>query len=278
MRPYALLYTSTGPAARPRRPGDARRRLGVAVAVALVFAALVANGSIAGSAAEVVHTVIGPASLQLRARGREGFDERLLPAVGRLPGVKQAAPLLEQTRRSRAARPRVAVDLAGTDVSLAILDGLAHTLPLATLQPGGIALTRTTRRANSGVAYRPRDQPRLAEPARQARPAAGRSGPRRGRGRRALSGVRRVMPLTSLQQLAGLPGRSRASWSRPSQATRPGARRASRILATGGSRSRPPTRISRCCARRCARATRPARSSPRSRGCWASCSRSTRCC
>ena len=45
--------------------------VGVAVAVALVFAIIVADVSIAGSAGEVVHTVIGPANLQLRARGSE---------------------------------------------------------------------------------------------------------------------------------------------------------------------------------------------------------------
>ena len=53
-----------------------------------------------------MHAVIGPATLQLRARGADGFDERLLARVERLPGVKQAAPLLEQTatrRRRRAA-------------------------------------------------------------------------------------------------------------------------------------------------------------------------------
>ena len=43
--------------------------LGVAIAVALLFAVTVADGSIASSATEVVHAVIGPANLQLRARG-----------------------------------------------------------------------------------------------------------------------------------------------------------------------------------------------------------------
>ena len=46
--------------------------VGVAVAVALVFAVLIANRSIGSSAGEVVHALIGPASLQLRARDADG--------------------------------------------------------------------------------------------------------------------------------------------------------------------------------------------------------------
>ncbi len=60
--------------------------LGVAVAVALVSATLIANSSVAGSAAEVVHTVVGPANLQVRSQGPEGFDEALLPRIEHLPG------------------------------------------------------------------------------------------------------------------------------------------------------------------------------------------------
>jgi hypothetical protein len=110
--------------------------IGIAIAVALVFAATVAQSSIAGSSGEVVRAVTGPASLQLRARSGEGFDERLLVRVERLPGVKQAAPLLEQTATLRAPNGRsVTIDLAGTDTSLAVLDGLGETLPLAALRP-----------------------------------------------------------------------------------------------------------------------------------------------
>jgi putative ABC transport system permease protein len=144
MRPYALLYIY-----RTRLRVHAAQELlagvGVMVAVALVFATLVANGSIAGSAAQVVHTVVGPANLQLQARGPDGFDERLLANVERLPGVKQAAPLLEQDARICHGHTRcVAVNLAGTDLGLALLDELAHTLPISTLEPGGIALSKTT--------------------------------------------------------------------------------------------------------------------------------------
>jgi putative ABC transport system permease protein len=122
--------------------------IGIAVAVALVFAASVAESSITGSAGEVVHAVVGRASLQLRARGNEGFDERMLPRVERLAGVKQAAPLLEANATVLAANGRrVTVDVAGAVTSLAVLDGLARTLPIATLSPGAIGLSRATAQA-----------------------------------------------------------------------------------------------------------------------------------
>jgi putative ABC transport system permease protein len=128
--------------------------LGVAIAVALVLATTIASRSIAGSASEVVHAVVGPASLQIRARGPDGFDEGLLKRVEHLPGVEQAAPLLEATATIRSARgasgeegKSVKVDLAGADTSLVVLDGLAHRLPIATLAPGGLGLSTTTARA-----------------------------------------------------------------------------------------------------------------------------------
>jgi len=108
---------------------------GVAVAVALLFAVTVADGSIEGSAREVVHAVIGPASLQLRARSAEGFSERgILARVEKLPGVSQAAPLLEQTASVRGpGGHRSTVQIAGADLSLGLLDGLARDADISEL-------------------------------------------------------------------------------------------------------------------------------------------------
>jgi putative ABC transport system permease protein len=119
--------------------------LGVAIAVALLFAVTVADGSIAGSASEVVHAVIGPANLQLRARGDDGFDEGVLARVEALPGVKQAAPLLEQTANVIGPNGhRATVQIAGAELSLGLLDGLAHTIPLAAFSSNGIGLSDHT--------------------------------------------------------------------------------------------------------------------------------------
>lgn len=122
--------------------------VGVAVAVALVFAVSVASGSLASSAGDVVHAVIGPAGLQLHARGPEGIAERELARVEQLPGVAQAAPLLEQSASIVGPTGRrVTVTVAGTGVSLARLDGLAETLPIGALSSSGIGVSKTTAEA-----------------------------------------------------------------------------------------------------------------------------------
>jgi len=119
--------------------------LGVAIAVALLFAVTIADGSIAGSASQVVHAVIGPANLQLRARGSDGFDEGVLARVEALPGVEQAAPLLEQTANVTGPNGhRATVQIAGAELSLGLLDGLAHTIPLAAFSSNGIGLSDHT--------------------------------------------------------------------------------------------------------------------------------------
>lgn len=119
--------------------------IGVAVAVALVFATIVAAGSVSGSSAQAVRTVIGPATLQLHARSGEGISGALLPAAQRLPGVQAAGSLLEAPATLRAPSGRTAtVDLAGAGTSLVFLDGLAHTIPNATLSAQGIGLSSRT--------------------------------------------------------------------------------------------------------------------------------------
>ena len=222
MGPYALAYLYRN-RLRVHAAQELLAGLGVAVAVALVSATLIANGSIAGSAGEVVHRVIGPANLQVRARGPEGFSESLLARVERLAGVRQAAPLLEATATLVGpSGRRVAVYLAGADLGLATLDGLAHTIPRQSLSDDGISLSAATATAlglpssagrSEGEApltllLRGRAYPRKIS-AVLGREAAG-----------ALAGARiAVIPLADLQRLAGQQGRI----SRILIATRPGA-------------------------------------------------------
>jgi putative ABC transport system permease protein len=184
--------------------------IGVAVAVALVFAVTVANSSITNSASNVVRAVIGPANLQLHARGPDGFDEHLLARVEHLPGVEQAAPLLEQTATVVAPNGRRAtVDVAGTDIGLALLDGLAHTLPLGALSPGGIGLSQTSANELELGSFRPR-----AKPIKVSMQLRGRTVPLKVSAilghetAGALAQARvAVMPLARLQRYAGLPHR-----------------------------------------------------------------------
>ena len=183
--------------------------LGIASSVALVFATLVASGSVAGSSAQLVHEVTGPATLQLRARGADGFGESMLGRVERLPGVKQAAPLLEQTATIEAADGRrLTVSLAGADTALTVLDGLAHTLPRETLASGAIGLSQASAQAlgiptsagssdDSVTLLLRGEAPRLRISDVL---GAGTIGP--------LSGANvAVMPLEDLQRLASLQGR-----------------------------------------------------------------------
>jgi putative ABC transport system permease protein len=221
MRPYALAYLYRN-RLRVHAAQELLAGLGVAVAVALVSATLIANGSIAGSAGEVVHKVIGPANLQVRAQGPEGFSESLLPRVERLPGVQQAAPLLEETATLVGpSGQRVAVYLAGADLSLATLDGLAHTIPRQSLSADGISLSTATATALKLPAKATgEDEPRLSLLLR------GRAYPRKisailgKEAAGALAGARiAVVPLSDLQTLTGQPG----SISRILIETKPGA-------------------------------------------------------
>ena len=142
LRPYALAYLY-GRRLRIHRVQELLAGIGVAIAVALLSAAMIANDSIEGSAAQVVHTVIGPANLELRAREVDGLNERLLGEIQHMPGVAQAVPLLEQTATIFGPTGRVTVDLAGADVRLGQFNGLARTLPAAAFSSGGIGLTQT---------------------------------------------------------------------------------------------------------------------------------------
>lgn len=184
--------------------------LGVAVAVALVFAVTVANGSITGSAVEVVRAVAGPANLQLQARSADGFDEHALARVEHLPGVKKAAPLLERTATIVGPRHRILVDIAGADVSLALLDGLVHTLPVAALSPKGIGLSKASADALGIPAFKGSTSG-THRVVVELRGAANPLNVTAVLGREtfgALSQARTaVMPLARLQQLTGLRGR-----------------------------------------------------------------------
>jgi putative ABC transport system permease protein len=182
--------------------------VGVAVAVALVFAVIVANSSITSSASNAVRAVVGPADLQLHARGPDGFDERLLARVEALPGVEQAAPLLEQTATVVAPNgAHTALNVAGANIGLALMDGLAHTLPLGALSPGGIGLSQASASALHLTAYnptRPLDV-RLELRGRSSRLKVSAVLGHETAGALAEAQVA-VMPLTQLQRLADLQG------------------------------------------------------------------------
>jgi putative ABC transport system permease protein len=181
--------------------------VGVAVAVALVLAAGVAQSSITGATRQVVRAVIGPANLELRARGPRsaGFPESMLSKVEHLPGVAQAAPLLERSIRIVGPGGHSAsVYVAGTDVSLAVLNGLGRTLPLDALGPGVIGLSSASASA-LGVSKANQTVTLLIGGVRKTMRVSALLG---GEEIGALSGaVVGVMPLASMQTLLDEPGR-----------------------------------------------------------------------
>jgi putative ABC transport system permease protein len=208
MRPYALLYLYRK-WLRIHTAQELLAGLGIAIAVALVFATLVAAGSIAGSASELVHAAAGSANLQIRARDTDGLDEGLLARVEHLPGVEQSAPLLEQTATIIAPNGhRLTVEVIGTNISLAILTGLAHTLPITALSPRGIGLSKASANALGIASYARTGRGKVSLSLRGATSRLSVSavlGPETfGVLSRALVAV---MPLRRLQHLAGLDGR-----------------------------------------------------------------------
>jgi putative ABC transport system permease protein len=70
--------------------------IGIAVGVALVFGVLVANGSVTGSAGDLVSGLVGSARLQVAARSEQGVNERITEAIAKQPGVQRAAAILRE--------------------------------------------------------------------------------------------------------------------------------------------------------------------------------------
>ncbi len=148
MRLSGLLYFY-GRRLRTRPVQELLAGTGIAIGVALVFAVQVANSSITDASSAIVRGIAGSASLQLRSRDAEGFDERLLGRVQRLRGVSQAAPILDQNASLVGPRGRrVAIDLASAAPSLLALKGsITHSISQHALSTPGVILPSATARA-----------------------------------------------------------------------------------------------------------------------------------
>jgi putative ABC transport system permease protein len=97
--------------------------LGVAAGVALLFTVQIASTSITGSFEQIVHGVAGHATLEVDARGPEGFDEHVEEEVAQTAGVRAAAPLLEARIVAVGPTGSAALTLIGADERLTALDG-----------------------------------------------------------------------------------------------------------------------------------------------------------
>lgn len=190
--------------------------LGIAIGVALAFAVLVANSSVVSSADEMIDGVTGAANLQVVARDGQGFDESAVTRVRAVPGVNHAAPALE--RRAVLVGPtgtEAPINVISVDPSLAQLSGRLT----RSFLPGGLGLRPGAMMIPSTVAERLGIPNPAADAAAQALPSV--TVNVRGRVERVtvaavlgddtigpLTAAKvGVMPLASLQRLAGLEGR-----------------------------------------------------------------------
>ena len=115
---------------------------GIAVGVALLFASQVANTSLAGSVTNLMNGLVGQSRLQVIARDQDGFSERLLTKIERLPGVEVAAPVLERSVNLVGRHGAETVDLIGVNVRFIQLKGslLTGTLPTQLSGQNGLAV------------------------------------------------------------------------------------------------------------------------------------------
>jgi putative ABC transport system permease protein len=147
MRFSALLYFY-GRRLRTHPVQEVLAGLGIAIGVALVFAVQVANSSITTGSSQIVHSIVGSANLQLRARSSAGFGESIISSVRALPGVEQVAPVLDLNATVKGPSGRaVGVQLVSASLTLASLDGLAHNIPLESLLPSAVMLPSATAHA-----------------------------------------------------------------------------------------------------------------------------------
>lgn len=96
---------------------------GIAIGVALLFAASVANTSLIGSVTQLQEGLVGQARLQLVARSPHGFSDGLLAEVQDLPGVRAAAPVLESYATVIGPKGERPIELIGADPRFARLGG-----------------------------------------------------------------------------------------------------------------------------------------------------------
>jgi putative ABC transport system permease protein len=97
--------------------------VGIAVGVALLYAASVANTSLTSSISQLTSGLVGGARFELVARAPQGFEQSLLAQVERLPGVRSASPLLEAPAVVAGPRGRRPVLLVGADPQRTRLGG-----------------------------------------------------------------------------------------------------------------------------------------------------------
>lgn len=124
---------------------------GVGAGVALLFAVQINNRSLTGSLEQIVHGVAGRATLEVAARGPQGFDERVAEEIESMADVKAAAPILQQQVVVVGPKGSRSLMLIGATEQLASLGGRlvsqSQRIGESALRRGLLVLTEPTARA-----------------------------------------------------------------------------------------------------------------------------------
>lgn len=178
--------------------------LGIAVGVALLFAAQIANTTLNGSVAQLTSGVIGKATYQLEGRSPAGFSTAIFSEVQKLPGVAHAVPILEQQGLISGSTGRITdVTLLASDPRDVRLAGplLSHINGSQLASQDVLALTEATARAIGGL-----NKATIVVNGRRLQVTSTVELTEADVGQLANSPVA-IVPLAFGQQLAGLPGR-----------------------------------------------------------------------
>jgi putative ABC transport system permease protein len=179
---------------------------GVGAGVALLFAVQVNNRSLTGSFERIVHSVAGRATLEVAARGPQGFDERIAEEIEGMPNVKAAAPILQQQIVVVGPRGSRSLVLIGATEQLASLGGSlisqSQRIGESAMRRGLLVLTEPTARA---IGVKPGNGVAIEVGARTEHIALDATVSAAALGHSANIPVAAV-PLPIAQNLAGLPG------------------------------------------------------------------------
>jgi len=179
---------------------------GVAAGVALLFAVQIAHHSITGSFEEITHGVAGAATLEVAARGPEGFGEQVVSQVQRTPGVRHAAPVLSVPIVASGPHGSRALTLVGADERIGALGGRlsgAFQHVFETSHRGFLLLSETSAHA---IGARPGEHVAVQIAGRREQMTLDAIVPSAAIGPAAQSPVA-AAPLAIAQNIAGLPGR-----------------------------------------------------------------------
>lgn len=108
---------------RQRWPQELLAVIGITVGVALLFASQIASTSLSGPVKQLTKGIVGNSELQLVARSPAGLPQSVYDAASDLPGVRNAAPLLQVQANLVGPKGHRGVTVFGADPRIVKLRG-----------------------------------------------------------------------------------------------------------------------------------------------------------